>query len=106
MDPASAQRRFARPVATAIGESASLAGLLARLAQSQARWAAVAPLLTPELAALARPGTLDDKGWVIVAEHASAAAKLRHCLPEIEAALSAKGWAGLQVKIKVRPRLS
>ena len=81
----------------------TLAGLLARLAESQARWAAVRPTLAGELAQSARPGSLDDKAWVILADHAAAAAKLRHCLPDIEQALAAQGWQSPPVKIKVRP---
>jgi hypothetical protein len=94
----------AAPVAQALRANETLAGLLARLAQSRARWQAVAARLAPELAAAARPGSLDDRVWVILADHAAAAAKLRQCLPEIEAALAAQGWQGPPVKIKVRPR--
>ena len=99
-----AARPSAAPVGRALRDDETLAGLLARLAQSQARWAAVAPLLEGDLAATARAGSLDDKAWVILADHASAAAKLRQCLPEIEGALFAKGWLAPPVKIKVRPR--
>lgn len=88
----------------ALGGSEPLAGLLARLAQSKARWAVVAAQLPPELAAAARPGALDDQAWTILADHASAAAKLRQHLPDIAAALCAHGWLAPPVKIKVRPR--
>ena len=104
--PGPAVRPMVAPVAQALSANESLASLLARLAQSQARWAAVAPLLAGELAAAARAGPLDDKAWVILAEHAAAAAKLRQCLPDIERALAAQGWFTPPVKIKVRPRVS
>jgi len=94
---------LAAPVGRALRDNESLASLLARLAESQARWAAVAPSLG-ELVGAARAGPLDDKAWVILADHASAAAKLRQCLPEIEVVLAAKGWLTPPVKIKVRPR--
>jgi poly-gamma-glutamate capsule biosynthesis protein CapA/YwtB (metallophosphatase superfamily) len=97
-------RTLAAPLGSALRDNETLASLLARLAESQARWAAVAPSLAAELAGAARPGPLDDKAWVILADHASAAAKLRQCLPEIEGTLAAKGWLTPQVKIKVRPR--
>lgn len=90
---------------SALAGNATLAGLLERLAQSQARWAAVKGLLPPELAAAARGGSLDDKAWVILAEHAAAAAKLRQCLPDIERTLQARGWLAPPVKVKVRPRV-
>lgn len=97
-------RALAAPLGRALRDNETLASLLARLAESQARWAAVAPSLAVELAGVARPGPLDDKAWVILADHASAAAKLRQCLPEIEGTLAAKGWLHPPVKIKVRPR--
>ncbi|MFO1267915.1 MAG: hypothetical protein U1F67_14780 [Rubrivivax sp.] len=90
---------------SALSGNETLAGLLERLAQSQARWAAVAAQLPPELAAAARGGSLDDKAWVILADHAAAAAKLRQCLPDIERALQAQGWLAPPVKVKVRPRV-
>ena len=96
-------RRPALPVGSALRDHESLASLLARLAQSEARWAAVRPLLAAELAAAARPGPLDDEAWVILADHAAAAAKLRHSLPDIEQALADKGWHAPPVKVKVRP---
>ncbi|MBL8347437.1 MAG: hypothetical protein JNN03_18505 [Rubrivivax sp.] len=99
-------RPLAAPVGRALRDNESLANLLARLAESQARWAAVAPTLAVELAGAARAGPLDEKAWVILADHASAAAKLRQCLPEIEGILAAKGWLTPVVKIKVRPRVS
>ncbi|MBK9135207.1 MAG: hypothetical protein IPM15_12950 [Betaproteobacteria bacterium] len=84
--------------------SEPLAALLARLAQSQARWAVVAAGLPAELAAAARPGPLDERAWTLLADHAAAAAKLRQHLPDIEAALAAHGWLAPAVRIKVRPR--
>jgi len=103
--PAPARRADrAASLSQALGDSEPLAGLLSRLAQSQARWAVVAAQLPPELAAVARPGSLDEQAWTILADHASAAAKLRQHLPEIAAALSAHGWLAPPVKIKVRPR--
>ena len=92
------------PVGHALRSSDTLASLLARLAQSQARFVVAAAALPPELAAVVRPGPLDDQAWRLLADHAAAAAKLRQCLPAIEAALSANGWPAPPVKVKVRPR--
>lgn len=94
----------ARPLAGALAESAALAGLLARVRDSERRLALVAPLLPPGLAALVRPGPLDDEAWVLLVEHASAAAKLRQCLPTLQAALVAQGIVGPTLKVKIRPR--
>ncbi len=94
----------ARPLAGALAESATLASLLARVRESERRLAVVSPRLPPGLAALVRPGPLDDEAWVLLVEHASAAAKLRQCLPTLEAALAAQGIVGPALKIKIRPR--
>ena len=94
----------AQPLARALDGSEPLANLLQRLRESQRRWEVVAPLLAGDLAAAARPGPLDESAWVILAEHAAAAAKLRQCLPLIEQALAAAGWLSPSVKVKVRPR--
>jgi len=91
-------------VSRALGASAALASLLARVRESEARLAAVRGLIAPELAATVRAGPLDDKRWLLLVEHAAAAAKLRQCVPQIEAALLARGFTGPEVRIKVRPR--
>ncbi len=88
----------------AIDGHAALADLLARVRQSQERLAAIQPLLPEGLAGVLRAGPLDDKSWVLLADHAAAAAKLRHCLPRIEEALAAAGWPEPRVVVKVRPR--
>jgi hypothetical protein len=53
------------------------------------------------LAAAVKPGPLDDSAWVLLAAHASAAAKLRQLVPELQAALEAAGWSGPAIKVKV-----
>jgi hypothetical protein len=91
-------------VARALAASTPLAGLLARIRESEARLAAIRPALPEALAGTLRAGPLDDRAWVLLAEHAAAAAKLRQWLPQIEAMLQAAGWAGPRVVVKVRPR--
>lgn len=94
----------AQPVRRAIDEHAPLAGLLARVRASEARLAAILPALPEGLAGALRAGPLDDKAWILLADHAAAAARLRHCLPRIEDALAAAGWPEPRVVVKVRPR--
>ncbi len=94
----------AHSVARALGASTSLASLLARIRESEARLAAIRPALPEALAGTLRAGPLDDQTWVLLADHAAAAAKLRHWLPQIEAMLQAAGWAGSKIVVKVRPR--
>jgi hypothetical protein len=92
------------PLAQALREHEPLAAVLARLRESERRWALVAAELPAELAAAARPGPLDDKVWKILAEHAAAAAKLRQHVPLIERVLEQQGCAAVAVRIKVAPR--
>ena len=89
------------PLSAALGRSEPLTDLLKRLRESQARFAIIRPLLPETLASAASPGPLDDTAWVVLAANAAAAAKLRQCLPEMQAALQAAGWAGPPIKIKV-----
>ena len=92
---------FNLPLATALGRSEALAALLRRLRESQARFATITPLLPATLRAAVSAGPLDDNAWVLLAANASAAAKLRQMVPELQAAVLAAGWAGPAIKIKV-----
>ena len=64
---------FNLPLSTALGRSEPLAALLKRLRESQARFAAIQPLLPETLRAAVSPGPLDDSAWVLLAANASAA---------------------------------
>ena len=92
---------FNLPLSTALGRSEPLAALLKRLRESQARFAAITPLLPETLRAAVSAGPLDDSAWVLLAANASAAAKLRQMVPALQAELLAEGWAGLDIKVKV-----
>ncbi|MCE2915634.1 MAG: hypothetical protein LW768_08835 [Rubrivivax sp.] len=94
-----------RSLGDALAASEPLAGLLQRLAQSRARLSAVVPVLDRELADLVQAGPLDDTRWILLVPHSAAAAKLRHRLPDVEAALTAAGHPPRELKVKVaRPR--
>jgi hypothetical protein len=92
------------PLADALRRSEPLAGLMQRMRESQARLAALAPLLPPGLTDGIRAGPLDETAWVLLVAHSASAAKIRQMLPVLEAALSASGWSGPPIKIKVRAR--
>lgn len=93
------------PLADALGASEPLAHLLARVKAARERFdTAVAPLLPETLRAAVRPGPLDDKGWVLLADSPAVAAKLRQLLPQLSAALVAAGWSEASLKVKVLPR--
>lgn len=88
----------------ALDRSEPLAGLLQRVHASRERFEAIAPLLPAALRASVRPGPLDEMAWSLLVEHAAAAAKLRQMLPDLQAALSQRGWAQPAIKIKIQPR--
>jgi len=88
----------------ALGRSEPLTGLLQRVRESQARLQAVSHLLPVGLQGLVRSGPLDDAAWVLLVGNASAAAKMRQLLPELQAALAARGWPGPPIRVKVLPR--
>ncbi len=90
------------PLASALQASEPLGSLLKRVAQSQRRLDALAPLLPPALAQAVRAGPLDDRGWTLLVAHAAAAAKLRQMLPQIQAHLQSQGWLDGPVRLKVR----
>jgi hypothetical protein len=89
------------PMASALGGSEPLAALLQRVRESQARLEALRPLLPAPLLEAVRAGPLDDTTWVLLVRNAAAAAKLRQWVPELQAALQARGWEGPVIKIKV-----
>lgn len=88
-------------LAEALAGSDSLGSLMQRLAQSQARFAAIQPLLPEALRPHTRPGALDASAWMLLAANAAAAAKLRQLAPQLQTALAAAGFAEPAIRIKV-----
>lgn len=93
-----------QPLAGALARSESLAGLTSRLAESDARLAAIVPLLPEALARELRPGSVDDEGWSLLVSNAAVAAKLRHLLPRLQEELRSHGWRDLPIRVRVRVR--
>lgn len=89
------------PLSGALAESPALQSLTARLRASQARMEAIRPCLPAALAAHVRPGPIDEAGWSILVGNAGVAAKLRHLLPDLEAALQRSGLAVAAVRVRV-----
>jgi len=87
----------------ALDRSEPLTRLLQRLQESRARFDAITVLLPGGLQHSVRPGPLDDDGWLLLAAHGAAAAKLRQLLPRLEAALLAGGWPPTPIKVRVQP---
>jgi hypothetical protein len=89
-------------LAGAIERSDSLTGLGRRLAESNARFAAIRDVLPPELAAQMRPGPIDDEGWSVLASNAAVAAKLRHWLPRLTQELRSRSFRELPIRVRLR----
>jgi hypothetical protein len=88
----------------ALGQSQALTSLLQRLQESQARLAALRERLPEALRDQVRAGPLDEAGWSILVPNGAAASKLRHLLPELDAALRKQGWPALPLRIRVQAR--
>ncbi len=88
-------------VGAALARHETLAGLLQRVRDSRARLAAVQAVLPPGLRGAVEAGPLDDTGWILLVKHAPAAAKLRQCVPQIEAELARAGFAPRVVRVKL-----
>lgn len=92
------------PLASALERSEPLALLLRRLAESRARFEAVAPLLPEGLRKDVKPGSFEDGTWTLLAAHNPAAAKLRQMVPTLLQRLLEAGWQGTAIKVRVQPR--
>ena len=93
--------RLTLPMSDALSQNASLASLLKRVHESNARYLAVRGHLPAGLAAQVQPGPLDETGWTLLVSSGAAAAKLRQCLPKLQQALSSNGWADVAIRVKV-----
>ena len=90
------------PLADALRDSGALARLSERLSESKRRFESIETLLPVPLAAQAKPGPLDERGWTLLALTPAAAAKLRQLVPLIEAQLTDQGFASLAIRVRVR----
>ena len=98
-------RRGTLALRDALADSEPLARLQQRLAEARRRFDAAASVVPPALHGAMRAGPVHDDGsWTLLADHNAAAAKLRHLLPEIDAALRAAGCAPGRVAVRVQPR--
>jgi hypothetical protein len=88
-------------IADALSHSEPLTQLVRRMQESQARLAAIAPLLPTALRAQVKAGPIDDVGWTLLAANSAVSAKLRQMLPMLEAQLRTQGWNGPPVRVKM-----
>ena len=92
------------PLARALDQNTSLANLTRRLAQSNARYAAVRLHLPEAMRSAVQPGPIDDEGWSLLASNAAVAAKLRHLLPRLTDTLREQGWPELPIRVHIQSR--
>jgi Dna[CI] antecedent, DciA len=88
-------------LAGAIERSDSLTGLARRLAESNARFAAIRDVLPPALAEHLSAGPIDDEGWSVLASNAAVAAKLRHWLPRLTQELRSRSFRELPIRVRL-----
>ncbi len=98
------RERLGFTAADAISGHGMLAGLLQGHAQAQHWFDIVRPLLPATLANELRAGPLHEGCWTLLASSGAAAAKARHALPTVLAALQARGEPLTDVKVKVLQR--
>ncbi len=100
MSAAAPERRGAH-LHQALESHPTLASLMQRMQASRDNLAAIMDLLPEGLRNEVQAGPLDDKGWTLLASHASAAAKLRQLRPLFEARLRERDRPGTPIRIKV-----
>ncbi|MEK8030140.1 hypothetical protein AACH06_04835 [Ideonella sp. DXS29W] len=104
--PSQAGGPHTRPITEALDANATLANLLQRLKEAEARLVTVREALPPGLRAHVRSGALDETGWNLLVPNGAVAAKLRQCLPAIEQALLVRGWKPTSLRVKVQSERS
>lgn len=88
-------------MADALSQNPTLASLLDRVNESQARFATIRAELPAGLVDHVRAGPLDEDGWTLLVSSGAAAAKLRQSVPRLQQALLARGWGALTIRVKV-----
>ncbi|RYF57459.1 MAG: hypothetical protein EOO29_51215 [Comamonadaceae bacterium] len=83
-------------------DSPTLAGLMARARDAQARLQAIAPLLPPAMRASVQAGPVDETEWCLLVQGNAVAAKLRQMAPMLLAQLRTQGWETRSLRIKIR----
>jgi hypothetical protein len=91
-----------RPIREALSANSTLADMLRRLKEAEARMTTVRDTLPASLRPHVRTGVLDETGWNLLVPNGAVAAKLRQCLPAIEHALVERGWKPTSLRVKVQ----
>jgi hypothetical protein len=83
-------------------ENTMLTHLRQRLEDSQKRFDAIRSLLPQGCVNDVRHCPADEHHWTLWVSSPAVAAKLRQWIPELERALTERGWGGQAVRIKVQ----
>jgi hypothetical protein len=88
-------------IAQALRDSDAMSQLSRRVRDSQARLAALQPLLPPPMRPQVKAGPVDEEGYTLLAANTAVAAKLRYLLPALEQSLAAQGWPPLPIRVRL-----
>ena len=89
-----------RTISQVLGATDALTQLTVRVRESQARLAALQPLLPPAMRPQVKAGPVDIEGYTLLAGNQAVSAKLRQMLPALQAHLRSLGFEGtLRVKL-------
>ena len=85
----------------AVSSAPSLAHLARLGRESNARLAAILPLIPEALRPAVNAGPLDDKSWCLLVSGNAAAAKIRQILPSIQLRLQNEGLMVKSIRLKI-----
>jgi hypothetical protein len=85
----------------AAGNSPTLARLTELIADSNARFKAIKPLLPEALLSAVKPGPIEGESWCLLVSSNAAAAKIRQLLPLLQANLLERGWKATSIQLKI-----
>lgn len=95
------RRSHAITLLQATEDSPTLAGLLTRVRESQARLKAIQPLVPPTMFASLQAGPLEEGSWCLLVKGNAVAAKLRQMVPMLLDHLRSRGLETTTIRIKI-----
>jgi hypothetical protein len=100
------RRHHAIPLQQAAQESPTFARLASRVRESSERLQAIRGLLPAPLRASIQAGPIEEGSWCLLVSSNAVAAKLRQCIPALQAHLNSQGLGVESIRIKVQGRTS
>lgn len=100
------RRHHAIPLQQAVQESPTFARLASRVRESSERLQAIRGLLPAPLRASIQAGPIEEGSWCLLVSSNAVAAKLRQCIPALQAHLNSQGLGVESIRIKVQGRTS